>query len=139
MQLSIQFIEFISGGVAACLAEVLTLPFDSIKVQIMTEPSASNSLRRIISRALSSWERLFDILLTGLDAALIRQLVFGTLRFGLYPVFQSLYIAMALSEGGSSADLNPTTINILAGFSCGAFSAAICNPTDLVKVFYSAH
>lgn len=136
LPLSPAFIEFLSGGSAAMLAEVLTLPFDSIKVQIMMEPAAKGSLWLLIKKALSTRERFLSLLMNGLDAALIRQLVFGTLRFGLYPVFQQLFRAVLLDQGveQGSSTISPTSINFLSGFLSGATAAAICNPTDLVKV-----
>ena len=124
MPLSPAFIEFVSGGSAACLAEVLTLPFDSLKVEIMMRPAAKNSLWLLIKKAVSTRERFLSLLLNGLDAAIIRQLVFGTLRFGLYPLFLQIFRSQGTSSGA----------NFLAGFLSGATAAAICNPTDLVKV-----
>lgn len=118
--LSARTVEFISGGLASCLAEIMTLPLDTIKVQIMLGSGGQS-----VWSLLSSREKVMAMMLRGLDAALVRQLLFGTLRFGLYPVFQDVW---------SRSDLSDTLVRVLAGFSCGAVSSAICNPTDLVKV-----
>ena len=119
--LSTRAVEFISGGLASCLAEILTLPLDTIKVQIMLGGGGGQSVWSL----LSSREKVVAMMLRGLDAALVRQLLFGTLRFGLYPVFQDVL---------SRSTLSATMVRVLAGFSCGAVSSAICSPTDLVKV-----
>jgi len=120
--------EFLAGGLASCLAEVLTLPLDTIKVRIMMARRGEASLWSVLKRALSTRAELWDVLFQGLDAALLRQLVFGTLRFGMFPVILQLVTSRSdLAE-------TDTTAKVIAGFFSGAISSAICNPTDLVKV-----
>jgi hypothetical protein len=53
----------------------------------------------------------------GLDAALLRQLVYGSIRFGLYGSIQQV-----------------VANKVLAAFLVGGLSSAMCNPLDLVKV-----
>jgi len=123
--LSERFIEFVSGGIASCLAEVLTLPLDTIKTRIMENRSSKSTLWTVLMRTVSSRAAILDGMLKGLDAALIRQLVFGTLRFGLYPIFADALTARGLALGHAK---------IVGGFLSGALASAIANPTDLVKV-----
>jgi hypothetical protein len=124
--LSPRFAEFLAGGIASCAAELLTLPLDTIKVRIMLSKRGEFKWSSLLSpRVLIS---TFD----GLDAALIRQLFYGTLRFGLYPVCQQLILLAIVWD--VTRPPPASLVRVLAGFCCGAIASFICNPADLVKV-----
>ena len=112
--------EFIAGGIASVIAEILTLPVDTLKVrlQVVDKQDRRNALRLLISEGFGMFH--------GIDAAIIRQICFGSLRFGLYPPLKG-YIFMYYGDESLSARL-------LAGLISGGLSSGICNPTDLVKI-----
>jgi len=121
-----RFAEFLAGGLASCAAELLTLPLDTIKVRIMLAKRGEFKWSSLLSpRVLIS---TFD----GLDAALIRQLFYGTLRFGLYPVCQQLILLAIVWDVTQPPPAS--FVRVLAGLCCGATASFICNPADLVKV-----
>jgi len=84
----------------------------------------------------SSWQmaaRLFTsegvlAFWTGTSPAMLRQATYGTLRVGLYVRAKR---ALGVEEGSVKA--SPLS-KVLAGVSSGSISAAICSPTDLIKV-----
>ena len=112
--------EFVAGAFASVIAEVLTLPVDTLKVrlQLVDKHDRPEALRLLLAEGFGMFH--------GIDAAIFRQICFGSLRFGLYPPLKS-YIFMYFGDERLSARL-------LAGLISGAVSSGICNPTDLVKV-----
>lgn len=66
-------------------------------------------------------------LFRGITPALLRQATYGTLRYGSYEPIKS---ALGREPDGSVG----IGKKVLAGTITGAFSSALCNPTDLVKV-----
>ena len=61
---------------------------------------------------------------SGLAPALLRQAVYGTIKFGLY------YTIKDLTGGGEESPLKNVSIAVIAG----SVSAAIATPTDVLKV-----
>jgi len=70
--------EYLIGGLSSMVAEVATLPFDVIKVRMQLDRSLSFFQTFI---ALVKEGSLFR----GLQPALLRQVFYGTIRYGLYP------------------------------------------------------
>jgi len=81
--------------------------------------SIGTAAREIYSQAgiLGFWR--------GLSAAVLRQIFYGGLRFGLYEKFKS-------QIHGSSVAV-PTWQKICAGFLAGGIAATICTPFDVIK------
>jgi len=117
------FKEFLCGGLASVIAEILTLPVDTLKVrlQLVDKHDRPQALKQLLAEGFGMFH--------GIDAAIFRQICFGSLRFGLYPPLKS-YIFMYFGDERLSARL-------LAGLISGAVSSGICNPTDLVKVLHA--
>lgn len=121
----------IAGSTAACFAELCSIPFDTAKVRMQLQGSASASnavpyksifdaLRRIPS------EEGPRALFRGLTPGFHRQIVFAGLRIGLYQHIRDFY------HGGSG---EPTLMEkILAGLTTGALGITYANPTDVVKI-----
>jgi hypothetical protein len=117
-------VEIVAAAIASCIAEALTLPLDTLKVRI-----------QVHGGNISTW-RMCNIIFKnegivgffrGLEPALIRQVVYGGLRFGLYLIIQQIivrYFRLPLSAG----------LKLLAAFLTGFLSSALCNPLDLVKL-----
>jgi hypothetical protein len=113
--------EFIIGGIASCLAEVITLPIDTIKIRIQLEHQKATFWNTLLSIIRNEG---IVALFSGLTPALIRQACYGSLRYGLYPYFQSILIAIK----------SPLLLKLGAGCLSGALASGLCNPTDLIKV-----
>uniref|UniRef100_A0A6B2LCJ4 Mitochondrial carrier protein n=1 Tax=Arcella intermedia TaxID=1963864 RepID=A0A6B2LCJ4_9EUKA len=67
----------------------------------------------------------------GLAPALLRQLSYGSLRIGLYEPLKALFTFSPKHELPAPV---PIWQKMLAGASSGAIAAAICNPTDVLKI-----
>jgi solute carrier family 25 uncoupling protein 8/9 len=129
------YVAFISGGTAACIAEVATLPIDTCKVRLQLLRRAAESGGAAASLAPPSMLGMFrkiaaeegaSGLYKGLWPALHRQLVFASLRIGLYRT-----ISEALRAPGEAVTLGG---KVLSGLVSGAIGITVANPTDLVKV-----
>jgi len=116
---------------AACWAEVMTLPLDTIKVRLQiqgalpagTKPKYSG-FANVFTTVLQ--EEGAKALWKGLVPGLLRQSVFATLRIGLYEHVRNFY-----HQGGGDP---PLLKKIAAGLTTGCIGISIASPTDLVKV-----
>jgi solute carrier family 25 uncoupling protein 8/9 len=64
----------------------------------------------------------------GLSAGLQRQIVFASLRIGLYEPIKRIYV------GKDHTGPIPAYIKILAALTTGAIGITVANPTDVVKI-----
>ena len=123
-----------SAATAACIAEIATIPIDTVKVRLQIQNKmASGAAPKYndflgTAKTVASEEGFFA-LYNGLTAGLQRQVVFAGLRIGLYVPVRTL-IAGELKPGE-----NPTlAVKILAAMATGTIGICVANPTDLVKV-----
>ncbi len=123
-----------SAATAACIAEIATIPIDTVKVRLQIQSKmASGAAPKYngflgTAKTVASEEGFFA-LYNGLTAGLQRQVVFAGLRIGLYVPVRTL-IAGELKPGE-----NPTlAVKILAAMATGTIGICVANPTDLVKV-----
>jgi solute carrier family 25 uncoupling protein 8/9 len=127
----------LSGGLAGCVAEVLTIPLDTVKVrlQIQGEGLAKGQplkYRGVVGTlATVAREEGPLVLFKGLSAGLQRQIVFASLRIGLYEPVRNFLV---------KDPTQPISIGykILAGLITGAFGIMVANPTDIVKIRFQA-
>jgi len=123
-----------SAATAACMAEIATIPIDTVKVRLqiqnkMTDGTLPKYNGFIGTMKTVSSEEGVAALYNGLTAGLQRQVVFAGLRIGLYVPVRTL-IAGELKPGE-----NPTlATKILAAMATGTIGISVANPTDLVKV-----
>lgn len=119
---------FACGGAAACIAEIATLPIDTTKVrlQLLSEYNVRPPSMIAVARGIVRDEGVRG-LFKGLAPALQRQIVFASLRIGLYAE-----ISNRMREPG--APTLSLARKILAGLLSGAIGITVANPTDLVKV-----
>lgn len=79
--------NFFSGGLAACIAEVCSIPFDTAKVRMQLQTGNSTGVPyRNIGHALTriAAEEGPLALFKGIVPGLQRQMVFAGIRIGLY-------------------------------------------------------
>jgi solute carrier family 25 (mitochondrial uncoupling protein), member 8/9 len=123
-----------AAATAACIAEIATIPIDTVKVRLQIQNKMSHGevpkYKGFLGtmKTISGEEGMFA-LYNGLTAGLQRQVVFAGLRIGLYVPVRTL-IAGPLKPGE-----NPTlATKILAAMMTGTIGISVANPTDLVKV-----
>jgi hypothetical protein len=107
------------------------MPVDVVKTRLQFDGAVAGAARQY-SGSLNCATSLVgtegvQALFKGLPPALLRQSVYGSLRYGLYTPIRDL-----LNSGNSgSATLWQ---KVVAGASAGASASALANPTDLIKV-----
>lgn len=119
------------GGVASATAEAITVPLDVLKVrmQLQGESGARRQYRSTVDAALQIFYKEGPLAFTsGLKPAVIRQLTYGSLRFGLYVPCKNFF---GMPQCSTEAAPLPRA---LAGATAGGSAAFICTPTDLIKV-----
>lgn len=152
-------VKFISAGLAACWADMVTFPLDTAKVRLQIQGEASrvaaaasgagsggggpavlaqaSSVAKLKYRGLTGTvatmarEEGFRSLYNGLIPGLQRQLCFASVRIGFYDTVKQMYIDFF--KAGSSGSSN-VGLRILAGVTTGATAVLIAQPTDVVKV-----
>lgn len=122
---------FVAGGVAAMIAEALTIPLDTVKVRMQIfqgqYKSATACLREVA--ATEGPAALYN----GLSAGLWRQAIFASLRIGMFDVYMQY---TAQRKGGNQ---NVTLLDrIIGGVLTGGIAIAVANPVDVIKVRFQA-
>ncbi len=118
----------LTGGVAGCIAEIATIPLDTAKVRLQVQ-SNQGKYRGMLHciKTMAAQEGILS-LYKGLNAGLQRQLVFASLRIGLYQPVKQFYVG--------KDHVGPISVfyRILAALTTGAIGISIANPTDVVKI-----
>ncbi|KAJ8961092.1 hypothetical protein NQ318_008768 [Aromia moschata] len=116
---------FIYGGVASCVAEFGTFPIDTTKTRLQVQGQkldkhhANLKYRGMIDCFLKiAKQEGFTSLYSGIWPAVLRQATYGTIKFGTYYSLKSIIVEHNNAKESIS----------------GAFSSAIANPTDVLKV-----
>lgn len=121
-------IMMLTGGLAGSIAEIATIPLDTAKVrlQVQTQQAKYKGLLHCV-KTMAAEEGVLS-LFKGLNAGLQRQMVFASLRIGLYEPVKQLYVG--------KDHVGPISIwtRILAALTTGAIGISIANPTDVVKI-----
>jgi len=79
--------------------------------------------KMVRTEGISGWYR-------GITASLLREMVYSSLRFGLYEPFRDAFAKMGPTDSSSYRVIS----RITAGFTAGGMAAAIATPTELLKV-----
>ena len=116
--------------------QIFTIPLDTAKVRLQLQKAGPNEapkytgmmhcLRTIIA------EEGVGSLFQGLGAGLQRQIVFASLRIGLYEPVKNLIV------GDNYQGMIPIGYRILAALCTGAIGIMVANPTDVVKIRFQA-
>lgn len=128
--------RFVSSAIAACFAELCTIPLDTAKVRLQLQKKAvtgdaiaAPQYRGMLGTvATIAREEGLVALWKGIIPGLHRQCLYGGLRIGLYEPVKSFYVGDDFVGDISLAK------KILAGLTTGAIAIAVASPTDLVKV-----
>lgn len=121
---------FFFGGIASCVAETVTFPIDTAKTRLQLQGQSTDLChsQRLYHGMFHCWrtvmkEEGFNVLYSGLAPALLRQAIYGTVKYGLYYTIKDVV-------GGEESPLKNVSIAVVAG----SVSASIANPTDVLKV-----
>ncbi|CAM8898793.1 hypothetical protein QQ045_003543 [Rhodiola kirilowii] len=126
---------FGSSAIAACFAELCTIPLDTAKVRLQLQRKVnvgdeedSPKYRGMLGTMVTiAREEGLAALWKGVVPGLQRQFLYGGLRIGLYEPVKGFLV------GGDF--LEASLFNkVLAALITGAIAITIANPTDLVKV-----
>ena len=120
--------EFVAGGLAAMTASSFTHPIDLIKVRMLLhgEQQAGTAARLSIVGDVVRREGLLG-LYRGLSAALMRQGLYSTTRFGFYDIIKQLL-------GESSTNRLPYYRKVVATMTGGSLAALVACPADMMLV-----
>jgi len=121
----------IYGAIASCLAEVATMPIDVVKVRLQYSGSGGLKIYSGIGDCLKKTvsQEGVGALWKGLPPALVRQALYGGLRYGLYAPIRN-----AIVDPDTPRDKIAFHQKLAAGGLAGALSSFICVPSDLMKV-----
>lgn len=113
------------SSTSCCIADGLCLPMDMVKMrmQLQNELTPGKGLSVVSMTRHVIRNEGFLSLWAGLNAAAARQVTYGGLSFCAYP-----YVRDSLSSDRALWS------QVVAGVVSGGVSAAIANPTDVVKV-----
>eukprot|EP01128_Nolandella_sp_AFSM9_P006784 TRINITY_DN3565_c0_g1_i1.p1 TRINITY_DN3565_c0_g1~~TRINITY_DN3565_c0_g1_i1.p1 ORF type:complete len:299 (+),score=20.29 TRINITY_DN3565_c0_g1_i1:295-1191(+) len=117
--------SYVIGGLSSCVGESVTMPLDVAKVRMQVSLSGRRRARDLsLHKVLHGIVRREGVtaLWTGMIPALLRQILYGGLRIGLYTSFKE-----------SLPPAHPWLGSIVSGVFAGGLAAAVANPFDVVK------
>mmetsp|Transcript_32109 Transcript_32109/g.84782 ORF Transcript_32109/g.84782 Transcript_32109/m.84782 type:complete len:328 (-) Transcript_32109:179-1162(-) len=123
--------QLVYGGMASCVAEAITIPFDVLKVRLQLQGQGGEARQyRNTLDAIGKITRQEGLMAftKGLKPAVLRQLTYGSLRFGLYAQWKQVLGATAAKD---SRDL---LRKVSAGVLSGGSAALVCTPIDVMKI-----
>lgn len=127
-------------GLSAMIAESITYPIDTAKTRLQlqgqdTEKRWVDIKYRGMTNCLQTImrEEGSRAVYQGLSSALLRQAVYGTIKFGLYYSAKET-ISPSLNRQGES-----WLVNLTCAIFAGSVSSAIATPTDVIKVRMQAN
>uniref|UniRef100_D3TPT4 Mitochondrial fatty acid anion carrier protein/uncoupling protein n=2 Tax=Glossina TaxID=44049 RepID=D3TPT4_GLOMM len=136
---------FIYGGLASITAEFGTFPIDTTKTRLQIQgQKIDQTFAKLRYNGMTdafikiTKEEGLNALYSGIWPAVLRQALYGTIKFGTYYSLKSFandYGLLIDPKTGSERIWS----NILCAASAGAISSAIANPTDVLKVRMQVH
>lgn len=119
-----------AGFSAAALAETVTLPLDTIKVQMQVYQRRYSSGFNC-GASIVKFEGVKG-LFKGLQAGIARQLFFGMTRLGIYDIANGYLQQTKGSENVTLLD------RIFLGVSSGGLAMVLANPVDVIKIRFQS-
>ena len=135
------YLAFPFSGMSAVIAESFTYPIDTAKTRLQLQgQDVEKRWRELKYRGMTNCIRTIikeegvKAVYQGLSSALLRQAVYGTIKFGLY------YSAKeALSPSSINKPKESCLLNLACAVFAGSLSSAIATPTDVIKVRMQAN
>ncbi|OAL34952.1 hypothetical protein AYO20_05667 [Fonsecaea nubica] len=126
-------LPFIIGGLSGSIATICLQPVDMVKVRLQLTGEGSRSGPRAspftVARDIVKQGRPLE-LYSGLSAALLRQVVYGTSRLGLFFTFEDALKTRAKERGRQMTFIERAG----AGIAAGALGSFIGNPTEVALI-----
>ncbi|EXJ75370.1 uncharacterized protein A1O5_02066 [Cladophialophora psammophila CBS 110553] len=126
-------LPFIVGGSSGMVATVCIQPIDLIKVRLQLAGEGARTGSRptafSIARTIVTQGKVTD-LYQGLSAGLLRQVVYGTARLGLFFTFEDM-TQQRLQRRGLQMGFEHRA---LAGLAAGGLGALVANPTEVALI-----
>ena len=131
----------LTGGVAGCIAEIFSIPLDTLKVKSMTGQvkipasvtSPTGKLLNVISVTYSKEGlRAFYGGKACISAAFQRQMVMASVKFGCYDNVKKRYCQFF--DVSQNQLETPKFVKIMAASTTGIIGVLVGQPTDVVKV-----
>lgn len=128
---------FVYGGVASVIAEFSTFPLDTTKTRLQIQEK-NIKYKNFFDCGLKIYRNEgAKALYSGIMPAILRQSVYGTLKFGTYYTLKQFIVSNVYHDEKIASE------NMLINVSCaaisGGLSSAIANPTDVLKVRMQIH
>lgn len=117
-----------AGGFAACFAEIITIPMDTVKVRMQNFQDIYKVMRPTYAKIFA--EEGFFAFYRGISAGLLRQITFASMRLGMYD-----FGIQELANNGVDVNLGH---QVSIGMLSGGVSIAIANPFDVLKVKFQS-
>ncbi|OAL35416.1 hypothetical protein AYO20_05266 [Fonsecaea nubica] len=119
------------GGSAASMAAVVTHPLDLVKVRLQTRPPNAPKTTLGTFAYVFRNQGLLG-LYSGLSAALLRQMTYSTVRFGVYEDLKSRFAVQPTAENPKPQQ--PLLNLILMSSTAGLLGGIAGNPGDVLNV-----
>jgi len=127
-------VQLLTAGTAACIADIMTFPLDTVKVRLQVQGEAGSKavmyngvFRTVFGIARDEGPKA---LYNGIIPGLQRQMAFSAIRIGAYETVKQKYIIMSGAEG----TLTLLGVRIAAGVTTGTIAILSAQPTDVVKI-----
>ncbi|KAF4468067.1 mitochondrial 2-oxoglutarate malate carrier [Fusarium albosuccineum] len=123
-------VPFAVGCCSGMAATICIQPIDTVKVRMqLTDQSGVRASSWSVARSVVARDGFLN-LYQGLSAGLLRQLVYGTLRLGLFSTFDQ-HLERRAHERGTTLGFGGRA---LAGLSAGALAALVGTPTEVALI-----
>lgn len=128
-------LQLATAGVAACIADMVTFPLDTLKVRLQVQGEVAlrdPTQARGVLGTMASIVRQEGVraLYSGIVPGLQRQMAFSAIRIGAYDSVKLEYIERTGVTGG----LGLLGCRVAAGITTGTLAILVAQPTDVVKV-----
>lgn len=127
-------VQLLTAGSAACIADIMTFPLDTVKVRLQVQGEAGSKavmyngvMRTVLGIARDEGPKA---LYNGIVPGLQRQMAFSAIRIGAYEPVKQKYIQLS----GAESSLSLLGVRIAAGVTTGTIAILSAQPTDVVKI-----
>eukprot|EP00340_Litonotus_pictus_P008224 CAMPEP_0170514688 /NCGR_PEP_ID=MMETSP0209-20121228/1264_1 /TAXON_ID=665100 ORGANISM="Litonotus pictus, Strain P1" /NCGR_SAMPLE_ID=MMETSP0209 /ASSEMBLY_ACC=CAM_ASM_000301 /LENGTH=291 /DNA_ID=CAMNT_0010798877 /DNA_START=8 /DNA_END=883 /DNA_ORIENTATION=- len=124
-------LRMLLAGVSSIAAQTVTHPIETIKARMQISSEAGRSNKGNYSGIVSTFKSIHQNegmkgLYKGIQAAYGREMIYSTLRLGLYEPFKKLW--------GAEGKNVPLYKKFLSASSAGLVAACAANPVDFLKI-----